>query len=110
MLEFRELEAKEEAEMDYLLTMNAAIFKLRVIRGKCNDIEVTDKSNKAIQLIEESTPLLAVELVETLKTAMAVRKSDIDLRKFVDGIIRDLQHANDVSTAYQELIEEGHSE
>ncbi|MDH6674339.1 hypothetical protein M2277_005031 [Paenibacillus sp. LBL] len=106
MLKYRELEAKEEAEMDYLLSTNSAVLKLRVISGKYKDVEVNKITDEAIRLIEENDLLSAAEQIPNLKTLTAVKDCDIDISKLIDGIISVIKHAHDTSIAYDSFYGE----
>lgn len=105
MLEYRELEAKEEAEIDYLLSTNSAVLKLRAIRSKYKDAEVNKITDETIRLIEVNDLLSAAEQIPKLKTLTAVKNGDIDLSQSIDGIISAVKHAHDTSIAYASFYE-----
>lgn len=75
-LQYRELDAKEEAELDYLLKLNLAVSRLKILRSrvKNNPNEYSNDIIKGLddvlKLIQESKASEAAYALESLKPAL----------------------------------------
>lgn len=93
MLKYRDLGAKEEAEMDYLLCLNQSIFTLISIKLSTGNPSVKALVEQAVSLIKDSRPDLALEPIGVISALL----KDVDKNMY--GAV--LNAKKNVTKAYQ---------